>query len=444
MARMPAARRGGATALLMGAAAGCGLGAQPAPALTGLAPAAGYSDAPLPVAIAGSGFRPTYEIDARTAAATVDVTGFRATLAPSDASAAPVELEDVVWQSPGLLAGRLPAGAPAGWYDLTVRDPRGVACSLPRAFQALGPDTTPPLVRIVSPSDQVFAVGAPVPVVATANDGQGVIAAFTATMTSGSGASRSYDCAVTGESMVSCAFTLAAPGAANTPDMLTIDVVATDERGQTGEARAQFGLVLAPTFDSLSPAAGSTLGSTVVRIEGGGLMSGPADVRFDGLPATVQSWGAHYLDVVTPPHPLAMTVPVTVTIAGVTVRKDAGFTYVAPPLVRRIVPTTGPAEGGFPVTVLGDNFAPGTTGILFGTEPLRCPRYQNANRIDGLAPPGSGIVAVSADDTVSGNVPHATIPFPYLDDDGGAAPPDGGVADGGATATTDAGCPVTP
>jgi large repetitive protein len=133
----------------------------------------------------------------------------------------------------------------------------------------------------------------------------------------------------------------------------------------------------------------------------------------------------------------------------VTVRKEAGFTYVAPPMVRTIIPTSGPAAGGFRVTVIGDNFAVGTTQIFLGTAPLRCVQYGNANRIDGLAPPGMGTQAVIADDSIAGNVPTATVPFQYLQD-GGVGPTDAGPATGGSlglnldAAAADTGCRGTP
>ena len=392
------------------------------------------------LSIAGDKFRPTYDIDARTGTSSIQGGGFRATLAPNVAGGTPIELENVTWQSLQLLAAQLPAGTPAGWYDLTVRDPRGRSSTAVRAFQSLGDDTTEPVVRIRSPlSGSSFAVGASVPIVVVADDGMGVIAALDVTMSSGSGAEQIYHCSVTGQGNVSCAFTLPAPGTANNPDMLTIHVTATDGAGLVGDARAQFGLVRAPTFNSLSPNKGTTLGGTLVHIEAGGLASGLPEVRFDGMVAPLAGISTTAVDVLTPVHTLAVAVPVTLTIAGVTVRKEAGFTYVAPPLVRTILPASGPAAGGFHVTVIGDNFAVGTTQIFLGTAPLRCVQYSNVNRIDGLAPPGMGTQAVIADDAIAGNVPSATVPFQYLQDGGG--PVNGGGAQSNGSPQPDAGSP---
>ncbi|MES1209872.1 MAG: IPT/TIG domain-containing protein, partial [Pseudomonadota bacterium] len=388
--------------------------------------------------IAGDNFRPTYQIDSRTGTSSIEASGFRATLTPNaPASGVPVDLQNVTWQGMHLLAAQLPPGTPPGWYDLTVRDPRGRSSTAPRAFQSLGDDTTAPVVRIRSPlSGSTFAVGASVPIVVVADDGMGVIAALDVTMSSGSGAQQTYHCSVTGEANVSCAFTLPAPGTASNPDMLTIHATATDGADLVGDARAQFGLVRAPTFDSLSPNKGPTLGGTLVHIEGGALMAGVPEVRFDGVVAPLNGIATtNSVDVVAPEHPLATAVPVTLTIAGVTVRKEGGFTYVAPPLVRTILPASGPGAGGFRVTVIGDNFALGTTQIFLGTAPLRCVQYRNPNRIDGLAPAGTGTQAVMADDSIAGSVPSATVPFQYLQD-GGVGPVD--------AAVDDAGCPGGP
>ncbi len=429
-----------AAALLLGAAAGCGIGSEPTPSVDKVTPAAGYADAPVALAIAGENLRPTYQVDARTGTSSIEGGGFRATLTANAGTGAVIELQNVTWQSLHLLAARLPAGTPAGWYDLTVRDPRGRSATARRAFRSLGPDTAAPVVRIRSPlSGSSFAVGASVPIVVVADDAMGVIAALDVTMSSGSGAEQIYHCSVTGDANVSCAFTLPAPGNANDPDMLSIHVTAIDGSGLIGDARAQFGLVRAPTFNSLSPKAGTTLGGTLVHIEAGGLKGALPEVRFDGVLATVDGISTTAVDVLTPPHPLAVTVPVTLTIAGVTVRKEGGFTYVAPPLVRTILPASGPAAGGFHVTVVGDDFAMGTTQIFFGTAPLRCVQYSNANRIDGVAPPGTGTQAVIADDSVAGSVPNATLPFQYLQDGGvGPADPARTQADGGASAGPDA------
>lgn len=414
-----------------------------------MTPASAYNDAPLAVAISGDGFRPTYGIDAHSGAAVIDPGGFTASLSPSAGTSPPIPLAGVTWQSLGLLAAQLPVATPAGSYDLIVHDPRGRTSTLTKAFQSLGADTTAPVVRILSPvPNTIFAQGATVPVVVVADDGSGTVTALDAVLSSGSGAIRAYHCAPTGQAVVSCAFSLPAPALASNPDMLTIDVTATGSGAQTGAARGEFALLPAPTFNSFDPPQGSTGGGTPVHITAGNLVQDRTQVTFDGVPATVVDWvhsggdnGGEIdgVDVLTPEHPMPGPVIVAVTVAGVTVKSGSRFTYLAPPFVREIIPASGPAAGLFPVTVIGDNFAPGTTAIVFGSALLRCAQVVNANRIDGLAPPGTGTQAVYARDDNGGIQPGATVPFQYLQD-GGSGPDAASIGLSAAATVGDAGC----
>ncbi len=451
MRAMAAARRGVAPAgsalawTLLGAAAGCGLGGEPSPAVLRLMPAAAYTDTSVTAAIYGDGFRPTYRIDARSGGAAVDPGGFSATLSPNgNAAGAAIALDGVVWQSLDLLAAEIPASTPAGWYDLVVRDPRGRTSTLPRAFQSLGIDVLPPLVRISSPtSNTVFAAGAAVPVVIVADDGFGVVTSLSVVMSSGSGFDQTHVCAPTGQSVVSCPFTYTAPAPAMLPDVLTITATATGSGSLSGFTRSSFPLVLSPAVNSFYPNSGSTRGGTAVTITGENFAA-DTSVAFDGMPApTVQIQSSTSITAVTPAHAIPGLVHVSVTSGSATIQLKGQFTYLASPLIRAVQPSSGPQDGGFPVTVVGDGFAKPTTQIFFGELPLRCPRFINANRIDGLAPPGMGTLAVSAVDSLSGSIPNATVPFQYLQDDSSTsligAPPYDAAAGSGDAGAVDAG-----
>jgi len=104
-----------------------------------------------------------------------------------------------------------------------------------------------------------------------------------------------------------------------------------------------------------------------------------------------------------------------------------------------VQPSFGPESGGFPVTVVGDGFAKPTTEIFFGDLPLRCPRFVNGNRIDGLAPPGMGTRAVSAVDSLAGSIPNATLPFQYVPGDSSTPLLDASPSDAAVAGTGDAG-----
>ena len=69
------------------------------------------------------------------------------------------------------------------------------------------------------------------------------------------------------------------------------------------------------------------------------------------------------------------TVDVTVTTANGTSATGASdkFTYIAPPTVTNVNPTSGPQAGGTPVTVTGTGFVSGSTSGRLRLQP-RAPR----------------------------------------------------------------------
>ena len=91
------------------------------------------------------------------AAATQSESGsFSAALTPAErrrrtAPRRAFSLGDVTWQSPEAIAAMVPAGIPAGAYDVVVTDPRGDHAQLACGFLSLGPDTQAPTVSIESP-----------------------------------------------------------------------------------------------------------------------------------------------------------------------------------------------------------------------------------------------------------------------------------------------------
>ncbi len=433
--------RSATAAMLLGAAAGCGVGAEQPAALTRMMPAVAYNDVARPVTIYGQGgFRPTYRFDTGSGDATVDVGGFSATLTPSApaGAAARYELGAVVWESVGLLGAELPPAIPAGAYDLLVRDPRGNTARLPRAFTSLGPDTTAPRVTIASPENGgLVGAGAPVAVIVDAEDGFGQILALEVTIATSAGPLPPYRCAVSGRPFVTCPFTVTAPAAAAAPDALTITATAAGAGGPAGQAQVALTLVPAPIPTGLTPDKGSTLGGTLVTVSGDYFVRGATTVAFDGQQAAISGASSTTITVLTPPHP-AGSAAVTVTTGGATATLAGSFIYQAPPTVREIDPTSGPAAGYLPIAVVGTGFTPDTQ-VTFNGVPLLCPRFVNGTRIEGLVPPGTGTAAVVAADPVGGTLPTANVPFQYLDgpaSDGGAAAaaalPDGGCPGGAA------------
>jgi IPT/TIG domain len=435
--------------MLLGAAAGCGVGAEPPVVVAQLTPAMAYSGAPLTATIAGTGFRPSYHFDTGSGATSLDVDGFSARLAltlspkqfPTGAAVTSYSLAATMWESVGLLTATIPGDLPAGGYDLIVTDPRGHQSRLPAAFTSLGVDTTPPVVAVASPSDgAVVGAGAEIAVVVTADDGLGQLGGLRVTFATSTGALPAHDCLVaSGASTASCPFTMPAPEPAVNPDTLVITAQASGSGGLTQEAQIAVQLVPAPVPTGISPDVGSTLGGTPVMISGANFVPGATTVAFDGAPGTV--YYPYYptattITVLVPPHaPGAATV--TLTTGGATTPLSGTFTYLAPPLAREVSPTSAPASGLVPIAIVGDNFT-SSTAITFDDVPLLCPILVNANRIEGYVPPGVGNELVTAYDPVAGEQPDAGVPFLYLAPPLGL--PDGAAADGG-SAFADGGCP---
>jgi IPT/TIG domain len=434
MPAMPPARSVTA-AMLLSAAAGCGVGAEPPAVLTQLVPAMTYNDAPAAATIGGYPFRPAYQFDTTSGGASVDVNGFSAALIPGQApppgSPASFSLGTVSWESIGILGAELPAGIPAGQYDLLVADPRGHSARLPGAFTSLGADTIAPTVSIVSPSDGgVIGSGATIEVVVAADDGYGRLVSLEVTVGSGSTSLPLYICPLTGLAQSSCAFKLAAPAPAAAGDRLFVDAQAIGSGGLVGETRVSALLVAAPVPTGISPAAGPTLGGTAVTISGAAFVVGATEVAFDGQSATLSDVTPTSITALAPAH-AAGPATVTVTTGGATTTLAGPFSYVAPPVVRELSPISGPPGGLVPITIVGENFAPQTTRITFDGAALLCPTFVNSNRIEGYVPPGMGIEEVAATDAVAGSSPGVAVPFDYQP----------GVADAGDAAASTSAAP---
>jgi hypothetical protein len=104
-----------------------------------------------------------------------------------------------------------------------------------------------------------------------------------------------------------------------------------------------------------------------VTITGANFQSG-ATVSFGGTAATsVTFTSATQLTAVTPAH-AAGSVGVTVTNPDTqTGTLSNAFTFVPPPTVSSVAPSSGPTAGGTTVTITGANFQSGAT-VTFGGE----------------------------------------------------------------------------
>lgn len=111
-----------------------------------------------------------------------------------------------------------------------------------------------------------------------------------------------------------------------------------------------------PAITSISPLVGPTTGGEVVEIQGNSLQSGKTTVSFGGLGVAVTACNGDTLCFVTSPAHAAGSVPVTVTVNGLTSKPYAkDFTFEAFPTLTKITPNIGPA--GTVVTLTGTGFS---------------------------------------------------------------------------------------
>lgn len=151
---------------------------------------------------------------------------------------------------------------------------------------------------------------------------------------------------------------------------------------------------LPPTVSSLSPAQGRTSGGTAVIITGSNF-SGSTAVTFGATPATSFTVNSSTQIVATSPAQAAGVVDVVVTNPDGSSSTSAAsqYTYVAPPAVTAIAPTSGPASGGTTVVLTGVNFA-NATAVTFGGAAATSVTVNSATQVTATAPAGTGTVDI--------------------------------------------------
>ena len=160
-----------------------------------------------------------------------------------------------------------------------------------------------------------------------------------------------------------------------------------------------------PSVTSVSPTSDPTTGGTTVTINGTGF-TGATGVSFGGTAATFSVKSSSQISA-TAPAGAGGTVDITVTTPGGTSATSTNdqYTYVTPPTVTRVSPSSGPAAGGTSVTIAGTNFT-GATAVSFGGTAASTYTVTSATSITATSPAGSGAVDVTV--TIPGGGTSAT------------------------------------
>jgi formylglycine-generating enzyme required for sulfatase activity len=165
-----------------------------------------------------------------------------------------------------------------------------------------------------------------------------------------------------------------------------------------------------PSVTAVTPAQGSVLGGTVITISGTGLSTTLA-VTVGGAPCTA-------VTVLSPTQVRATTPPGTAGQAAIAVTTLAGTSLAPSPFnyvlqsVTSISPSSGPYEGGTPITITGQ-YLSGTTAVTIGGVPVTNLVVVNSTTVTAMTPPGS---VGAADVVVTGSKGTAGVAggFTYL------------------------------
>jgi hypothetical protein len=213
-----------------------------------------------------------------------------------------------------------------------------------------------------------------------------------------------------------------------------IDLTVASGGGTSATSLAdEFSYVGPPTITSLSPTSGITTGGTAVTITGTGFTTA-TDVNFGAASAATFVVVSNTEITGTTPGGLG-TVDATVTNAGGTSATSAAdqFTYVAPPTIGSLSPSSGPAAGGTAVSITGTGFGPAAT-VDFGTTAATAVVFGSSTLLVAVAPAGSGVADVTVTMPVATSATSANDQFTFVAPSGPAitsvTPPNGAVTGG--------------
>ena len=166
------------------------------------------------------------------------------------------------------------------------------------------------------------------------------------------------------------------------------DVVITNPDNQTIMLASAYTYVLPPTVASVSPTSGPTGGGTSVTITGTDFVSG-ATVTFGGAAATGVTFNSATSITATTPSGAAGQADVVITNPdNQTIMLASAYTYVLPPTVASVSPTSGPTGGGTSVTITGTDFVSGAT-VTFGGAAATGVTFNSATSITATTPSGA-------------------------------------------------------
>ncbi|MGH9174504.1 MAG: IPT/TIG domain-containing protein, partial [Vicinamibacterales bacterium] len=175
-----------------------------------------------------------------------------------------------------------------------------------------------------------------------------------------------------------------------------VDVIVSNVVGSSAATPAsQFTYVSPPVVTAVNPTSGSTLGGAAITITGAGFAAG-ARVVIGGADATgINVVSATSVTATTPAHAAGVVGVQVINPDGQSDTLPSSFTYITPPAVTSLAPTSGSTAGGTLVTITGSAFVSGAT-VTFDGVPASGVTFINSTSLRATSPAHpAGAVAVA-------------------------------------------------
>ncbi len=222
-----------------------------------------------------------------------------------------------------------------------------------------------------------------------------------------------------------------------------VDVIVTTDGGTSAAVAADkftYTAASAPTVTSVSPASGSTAGGASVVIAGTNL-TGASSVKFGTLTASFTVNSATQITAIAPGAPSTGTLDVTVTTSAGTSATGAQdhFTYILPPMITLVAPSSGATTGGTSVVITGAGLT-GATAVKFGATAATSFTVNSDSQITAISPAeAAGTVDIAVTTAIGASAVTSLDQFTYQaatspPSVSGVSPASGSTA-GGATVT---------
>jgi autotransporter-associated beta strand protein len=277
----------------------------------------------------------------------------------------------------GSITAIAPAGTADGMVDITVTTPVGTS-DISTADQFTYGEL--PSITAISPSSGPVSVDTQVTITGTG-------LAYASAVDFGPGWYPYYNSAGAIQSDTDGQIVVVSPWGGSSYSS-TVDVRVVTPFGTSVISTAdQFSYVAPPSISTQDTYSGPVVGGTTVTIGGTDLEN--ATVDFGANPATITSDATNQIVVVSPEATGDSPGPVSLTVTTPFGTASSEFTYMLPPDVTAISPSSGAVTGGTWVTISGDNL-PGATEVDFGGVPTYF--YNNS---DGTITASSPAGAVS-------------------------------------------------